>query len=46
MKKDSLIILGIKLDDGETLDKGVPADEWNTKLEGLIVLGSDLMPGL
>ena len=46
LENDSLIILGIKLDDGETLDKGVPAVEWNTKLEGLIVLGSDLMPGL
>ena len=46
LENDSLNILGIKLDDGETLDKGVPAVEWNTKLEGLIVLGSDLMPGL
>ena len=46
MENDSLIILGIKLDDGETLYKSVTVDEWNTKLEGLIVLGSDLMPGL
>ena len=46
MENDSLNILGIKLDDGDTLDNGVLADEWNTKLEGLIVLGSDLMPGL
>ena len=46
MENDSLIILGIKLDDGETLDKGVPADERDIKHEGLIVLVSDLLLGL
>ena len=46
MENDSLNILGIKLDDGDTLDKGVPADERDIKHEGLIVLGSDLLLGL
>ena len=46
MENDSLNILGIKLDDGETLDKGVPADERDIKHEGLMVFGSDLLLGL
>eukprot|EP00091_Calanus_sinicus_P001788 TRINITY_DN11818_c0_g1_i1.p2 TRINITY_DN11818_c0_g1~~TRINITY_DN11818_c0_g1_i1.p2 ORF type:complete len:122 (-),score=27.96 TRINITY_DN11818_c0_g1_i1:316-681(-) len=46
LENDSLNIFGIKLDDGETLDKGVPTDERDIKQEELMVLGSDLLLGL
>jgi len=42
-EKDSLNILGIKLDDGETLDEGVPALEDAITHGGLHALGSDFM---
>ena len=45
-ENDSLNILGIKLDDGDTLDEGVPALESANTAGGLHVLGSDFRVGL